>query len=138
MAKFLKSLVAIVGVIIFIVAGLLGVIVWRGTEETKFFCNGFIVDQRLPQKKNTNASFIFEKFAKFIVWTDQIGTVRFELHEPAAFRIFYVYKVTNDMFWLTEIGEKQKILGGWSMISGKLTANLSADRTFEGYCKPSS
>ena len=138
MGKFLNFFFVIFGTTIFIVVGFFGLIVWRGIEETKFVCNGFYIDQHSPQKKNANSTFIFEKFAKFIVWTDQVGTVKFELHEPAVFRIFYVYKVTDHMYSLTEIGDKQKFLGSWSTISGKLIAKLSPDRTFEGYCKLSS
>ncbi len=124
MAEFLKSLSNLFGTIILIFSGFLILILWRGTDETKFLCNGFILDQYSTHKISTNASFIFKKFEKFVVWKDQIGTVHFELHEPTAFHIFNVYKFTDHRFSLTEIGDEQKFLGSWSMISGKMTAKL--------------
>jgi hypothetical protein len=133
--KLFRNLAIMFGVLTLLVVSFFSLPMW-GTTETKFICKGIFAPQRDGQKEVAEASFIFERYARFLFW-EEVGTIHFELHEPAYHTIFYVYKTTDYTFKLTEIGKRQAVLGHWSMISNGFVAKLSGDSVFDGSCKAS-
>ena len=115
-------------------AALLFYIEYNGIEKIRYKCEGEIINRASSHRQNAEASFIFEKYASFMFWTDRIGDIIFEIHGPDAFKIFNVYRVGNYVFWLSEIGERS-VSGRWSTINNRLSANIYGDRWFEGYCQ---
>jgi hypothetical protein len=112
----------------------LGFIIWKGIETKKYKCEGEIIDRVSSHRSFAEASFIFEKYAKFMFWADRSGRIHFDPHGPEAFRIYDVYQLTDYIFWLSEIGERSA-KGRWSTISNSLAVKINESRSFEGYCR---
>jgi hypothetical protein len=134
--RFFKPLTIFTGWILLVAGTGLIAIAWR--VEKNFSCDGSIIDQSTSQRSIAKASFIFEKFSKFVLWTDQVGTIYFEMHEPQSLHVYYVYQNTDHLFRLTPIAAPEEFLGGWSIISNRFTVKINDHTVFDGYCKSSS